>query len=97
MNFYETEIGKESRKRFGKLKKGDIVKTFLNEKNEILSSIRINISKNGIIKIDLKQFKDYIPTDSDLFVDEIIENLFDYTFDICSGGEVEYTNKSIVI
>jgi hypothetical protein len=97
MKYYETEIGKEVKKKFGKLKKGDIVRTYLNENKEILSCIRVNVNKYGVVKVDLKQFKDYDPNNNDLYVNEIIENLFDYTFDICTGEEVDHIDNTIIV
>lgn len=97
MNYYETKICKEVRKKFGKLKKGDIVRTHLNENNKILSSIMVNVNKYGVVKIDLKQFEDYNPNNNDLYVNEILENLFDYTFDICTGEEVDHIDNIIIV
>lgn len=96
MKHYETEIGKHLKEKFGKLNKGDIIKTHLNGNNKILSSIRVNLN-NGVVKVDLKQFNDYNTSDNDLYVDEILENLFDYTFNFCDGEEVDHIENTIIV
>lgn len=97
MKHYETEIGRHLKEKFGKLNKGDIIRTHFNEKNEILSSIRVNVDKYGVVKVDLKQFKGYNTSDNDLYVGEILENLFDYTFNFCNGEEVDHIENTIIV
>lgn len=68
--------------------KTNVVCTYLNESNEELSTITASCN-NGVVSIDLKQFDDFDIEYVDLYISEIIDSLFEYTFDVRTKSSAE--------
>jgi HSP20 family molecular chaperone IbpA len=78
-------------------KKGDIICTYLNSDAEELMTIRVNYKDDGVLKIDLKQFSGFKTKEPDLFINEIVNGLFDYVFNFCDGDEPETINVQKIV